>query len=210
MDALDVRVGCGSIDPTSTIGSLFAAFGLSGAAGLNAWIPLLGLALVGRLGWIDLGDSYEFLERTPALVVIATCLVVDFVGDKVPAVDHLLHAAGAVIHPAAGAVLFAAQTGVAGDLDPTLALALGAVVSGSVHAERAVIRPLSTAGTGGIGNPVLSLAEDTGSVTLTLAAFLLPLLALVLVIAMLAAGVVAWRALRRRRARTSGAPRARP
>ena len=197
---LDVRVGCGSIDPTSTIGSLFAAFGLSGAAGLNAWIPLLALAIVGRLGWVDLGDSYEFLERTPALVVIAACLAVDFVGDKVPAVDHFLHAAGAVIHPAAGAVLFAAQTGIAGDLDPTVALVLGAVVSGSVHAERAAIRPLSTAGTGGIGNPVLSLAEDTGSITLTAAAFLLPVLALVLVLGLLAAGVVAWRALRRRRA----------
>ena len=186
------------MDPASAAGALFAAFGLSGAAGLNAWIPLLAVSLGGRWGWIDLGSSYEFLESTTALAAIAACLVVDLVGDKLPGVDHALHAAGAVIHPVAGAVLFAAQTGVAGDLDPTVALVLGAIVSGSVHAERSAIRPLSTATTAGFGNPVLSLIEDVGSVGLTVSAFLLPILALVFALALLVAGLLAWRALRRR------------
>lgn len=186
------------MDPASAAGSLFAAFGLSGAAGLNAWIPLLGVSLAGRWGWIDLGESYDFLESTAALAVIGACLVTDFVGDKIAGVDHLLHAAGAVIQPAAGAILFAAQSGVVGDLDPTVALVLGALVAGSVHAERSAIRPLSTATTGGVGNPVLSVIEDVGSVTLTVVAFLAPILAVLFVVVLLAAGLLAWRALRRR------------
>lgn len=192
------------MDPVSTAGSVFAALGLSAAAGLNAWVPLLAVAVGGRLGWLDLGASYDFLQSTPAVGAIGAFLALDFVGDKVAGVDHLLHAAGAVIHPVAGAILFAAQTGVVGDLDPTLALVLGAIVAGSVHAERSAIRPLSTTGTGGLANPVLSLLEDVGSVGLTAIAFILPVLAVVLVVGLLACGLVGWRALRRRRAKPSG------
>lgn len=184
------------MDPLSGIGAVFGAFGLAGAAGLNAWIPLLATALAGRLGWLDLGEDLSPLESVPAIAGIGVALVVDFVGDKVPGVDHVLHAVGGVVQPAAGALLFAAQTGVAGDLDPTVALVLGAVVAGTVHAGRAGIRPLSTAGTAGIGNPVLSAVEDAGSLGLTALAFLLPVLALLLVL-----GLVAWLARRWLRAR---------
>ena len=154
------------------------------------------MALGERLDWFELSDSYDFLGSTPAIGAIAVCLAVDFVGDKVPAVDHVLHAVGTVVHPAAGALLFAAQTGVAGDLDPGVAYVLGALVSGGVHAERALIRPLSTVGTAGVGNPVLSLLEDAGSVMLTVVAFLLPVLALFFVLALVGAGFFAWRRLR--------------
>ena len=72
----------------------------------------------------------------------------DFVGDKVPAVDHVLHAVGTVIAPVSGAVMFTGQTGVDTDV-PTLAAAvLGAGTGESVHAGRAAVRPLSTATTG--------------------------------------------------------------
>jgi hypothetical protein len=162
-------------------------------------VPLLSVAVASRAGWIELDSSFGFLDSTPALIGLAAALAVDFVGDKVPAVDHVLHAVGAFVHPVAGAILFAAQSGVAGDLDPAVAAALGAIVSGGIHAERALVRPLSTAGTGGLGNPALSLAEDAGSIGLTVIALVLPVLALLLVIALLVAGVFAWRALRRRR-----------
>ncbi len=122
-----------------------------------------------------------------------------------PAVDHVIHAAGMVAQPAAGAILFAAQTGVAGDLDPGVALIAGAIISGSVHAGRASLRPASTATTGGAANPVLSIAEDAISFALTAFAFLLPILAFVFVVGVLLAIVFSirmlWRQLRRGRSR---------
>lgn len=195
------------MDPLTGIGAIFAAFGLSGAAGLNAWIPLLATAVAGRVGWLDLGEDFSALESTPALAALVAALVADFIGDKVPGVDHVLHLAGVVVQPAAGAILFAAQTGIAGDLNPTAALVLGAVVSGSVHAGRASLRPVSTAGTGGIGNPVLSLIEDIGSAGLTLLAFLLPLVAL---LALAGLGWLMFRGWRRLRARSIRAGSAAP
>lgn len=187
------------MDPATAVGSALAAFGLSGAAGLNAWVPMLGVALAGRLGWVETDASYDFLESTPALIVLSVGFVVDFVGDKVPVVDHVLHAVGGVVGPAAGAIVFAAQSGVAGDLDPNIALVLGAITAGTIHVGRASMRPLSTATTAGAGNPVVSLVEDAGAAVLTVVAFLLPILAALAVLAVVVAGILAWRALRRRR-----------
>jgi hypothetical protein len=189
------------VDATTALGSVFAAFGLSGAAGLNAWLPLLVTGLAHRFGWIDLGDPYDVLSSTPALILLTVAFIVDFVGDKVPAVDHVLHALGAVVHPVAGAVLFAAQTGVAGDLDPGVALVAGAIIAGSVHAGRATVRPASTVTTAGAGNPMLSLLEDVVSFALTVVAFLLPILAFVVVAAALIVIALSARALWRRRRR---------
>jgi ABC-type proline/glycine betaine transport system permease subunit len=119
------------------------------------------------------------------------------VGDKIPAVDHVLHAIGNVIAPVSGAALFTGQTGAETDLPTIAAILLGGATAESIHAGRATIRPLSTAATGGLGNPVLSALEDLGSLGLMLAAFIVPVLALLAAIALAVLIVVAWR--RRRR-----------
>jgi Domain of unknown function (DUF4126) len=186
--------------------SICAAFGLSAAAGLNAWLPLFAGALLNRLDVVELAQPFDDLTGTGTLVLLGALTLLDFVGDKIPAIDHALHAVGTVIAPVSGAVLFTGQTGVDTDL-PTLASAvLGAGTAESIHAGRSLIRPLSTAGTGGIGNPVLSLFEDAGAAVLTLAAFAAPVLALLLVLALAVALVIGWRRMRRRRAARMGSP----
>src|SRR5262249_48648998 len=137
------------IDVATAAGSLLAAFGLSGAAGLNAWIPLLAAGLLDRAGQLQLADPYDVIATTPGLIVIGTFFVLDFVGDKVPAIDSLLHAVGTVVHPASGAIVFAGPTEAPTDLPSIVLFALGASVAGSLHATRATVRPASTALTGG-------------------------------------------------------------
>ena len=192
------------MDTATAIGSLFAAFGLSGAAGLNAWLPLLVSALLARLDAVDLAAPFDDLESTTALVVLAVLTLADFVGDKIPAVDHVLHVVGGVVAPASGAVLFTGQTGLETDLPTAAAVALGAVVAGSVHFERASVRGGSTVGTAGTANPFVSFFEDLGSGALIVLAFLAPVVAFVLVVALLVLGTLAVlrirRALQRRRA----------
>jgi hypothetical protein len=183
------------MDVSSAVGSVLAAFGLSGAAGLNAWIPLLATAILGRAGVIDLSAPYDGLESTPVIVLLAVAFAADFVGDKVPVVDHVFHAAGTVVHPVAGALVFAGSTSVASDLPPVVGLLAGALVSGSLHAGRATVRPMSTASTAGGGNPLLSLGEDVSSAVLTALAVLVPILAVVLLIAGAYGLYRAWRRL---------------
>jgi hypothetical protein len=179
------------------LASLSAAFGLSAAAGLNAWLPLFGAALAQRLDLVELAQPFDDLSGTASLVVLGVLTAADFVGDKIPAVDHVLHAIGTVVAPASGAALFTGQTGIETDLPTIAAILLGGATAESIHAGRATIRPLATATTGGLGNPILSTLEDLGSLGLMLAAFVVPVLALLAAVALAMLIVVAWR--RRRR-----------
>ncbi|SEJ39996.1 protein of unknown function [Deinococcus reticulitermitis] len=179
---------------------LLSSLGLSGAAGLNAYIPLLVVGALSRFGVIDLSAPYDFLANPWVMLAVGVVGLLDFIGDKIPGVDHALHLAGGVLNTAAGAVLFAAQTGVA-DLPPALSLALGVIVAGGVHATRAAVRPVATATTGGLGNPVVSAAEDAGSLTLSVLAVFAPLLAALGLVGLAALGYRLWSRLKVRRQR---------
>lgn len=148
---------------------LLSALGLSGAAGLNAYIPLLIVGLMNRLGYMDLNGPFDILSNPYFMVLVGLLAALDFVGDKIPGVDHALHVAGSVINTGAGAVLAASQMGVA-DVPPAVSAVLGLLVAGGVHATRTAVRPVATATTAGLGNPVVSAAEDAGSLTLSVLA----------------------------------------
>ena len=137
------------------------ALGLATAAGLNAWVPLLATGMLARwTGWIDLDGSWDVLEQTPVLLGLGAVASADFVGDKIPAVDHVLHAAGTVIAPATGALAGLASTGTL-DVSPAAITMIGLVAAETAHGTRMAIRPFSTLTTAGAGNPVLSLIEAT-------------------------------------------------
>src|SRR5437660_3918316 len=141
--------------------NLLQALGLSTASGLNAYVPLLVVGLLARYtGLIHLNPPYDVLSHAAVLAVLALVAALDFLADKVPAVDHALHVAGLVIHPVAGAILFLAASSETGDVHPALAAVCGLLLAGGAHAARMGARPLSTATTGGVGNPVLSFLED--------------------------------------------------
>src|SRR6476469_7479064 len=148
------------MDVASSIAAVFAAVGLSAAAGLNAWLPLLMGAVLDRLDVVDLGDPFGTLSSNAGIAILAVLLLADLVGDKIPGVDHLLHLGGAVIAPVSGALLFIGQTGIDTHIPPVVAALLGAATAGTLHAGRASLRPAATASTAGFGNPILSLGED--------------------------------------------------
>jgi hypothetical protein len=181
--------------------SLLSAFGLSTAAGLNAYLPLLVVGLLSRYtNLIQLGEPFNLLSHPLVLLVIAVLALLDFVGDKIPAVDHALHAAGMIIAPVAGAILFMASNSEAGAVSPLLAAICGVLLAGGAHSARATARPLATLGTGGIANPVISFFEDVIALVLSVVAILLPVLAFVLVVIFAVLMVMLYRRLRRRRA----------
>ena len=151
--------------------------GLSAAAGLNAFLPMLVVGLMGYMGWADLAAPFDLLSHPIALIVVGVLAILDFVGDKVPAVDSFLHTAGMVVAPIAGAILFVASTGL-GEIPPLVAAIAGLIVAWGTHAARSAVRPVVTAATAGTGNPIVSLIEDVIAVILTVLALLLPVAAL--------------------------------
>ena len=182
------------------ITNLLGAIGLGAASGLNAWIPLFCLGLAQRTGLVELSQPFDSMGSTPVLIVLGALLVLDLIGDKIPVIDHVLHAVGVVIAPASGAIVVLAQENLLTHVHPALAALTGMVLGGTIHAGRSAVRPAVTAGTGGVGNPVVSIVEDVCSATLTALAIIVPVLAFGLVIALVVAGVVVFRRWRRRRA----------
>lgn len=185
---------------TETALGLMTALGLSTATGLNAYLPLLILGALAR--WTDLitlDAPYDALSYPGVMLAIGVIAIVDFVGDKVPAIDSVLHTVGVVVAPVAGALAALAATG--NDVvDPAVAVVLGVAAAGATHGARSIVRPASTAFTGGAGNPVLSLGEDTVSTMLSFTAVIVPVVAFVLVLTLF--GLLFWavrRGWRRRR-----------
>ncbi|QFP75657.1 DUF4126 domain-containing protein [Deinococcus sp. AJ005] len=180
------------------LSGLLSSLGLSGAAGLNAYVPLLVVGLLSRMGVMHLNEPFNLLGNPWVLLAVGVIGLLDFVGDKIPGIDTVLHLVGGLVNTAAGAILFAAQAGVA-DVPPALSLALGVIVAGGVHATRTVVRPVATATTGGLGNPVVSTLEDGTSLLLSLLAVFVPILAVILLAAVVFIGYRLWTRLRGRR-----------
>ena len=112
---------------------ILSSFGLSAASGLNAYLPLLIVGLLGRYtDVIQLGQPWNALENGWVLLVLVVLLAVEMTADKIPAVDTLNDAIQTIVRPTAGAVLFAASNNVVTEISPLLALTLGLVMAGSV------------------------------------------------------------------------------
>lgn len=168
-----------------------AGIGLASCAGLRAFLPLFAVGAAGRAGWIDLARGFEWLASTPALVVLGSAVAAEILGDKLPAVDHLLDSAGVIVRPLAGALAMASTLSETGPLPAAvLGLILGTPAAAGVQLLKAKGRLVSSATTCGLANPAQSAVEDVASLSGCLICLLLPVVALVLLVLM--AAVFLW------------------
>ena len=184
--------------------------GLSAAAGLNAYIPFLLVALIARFtDVINLPHQYAWIESWWAIGIAAVLLLSELVLDKIALVDHLNDAVGTFVRPATGGLIFAATTA-AEDFEqgstfmadnPWVGVLLGIITAGIVHTGKAVSRPVVNTTTGGLGTPVVSAAEDGMAITLSLVAIFLPVLVVFLILLLVWGLFALWRRGRTRRAR---------
>ncbi|MCF0092142.1 DUF4126 domain-containing protein [Micromonospora sp. NPDC049114] len=163
--------------------------GLAASAGLNAYIPLLILGLLGRYtNLIDLPSGWTWLGNGWVIVILAVLLAVEMVADKVPVVDHINDVVQTVVRPTAGGLAFGAgsssETVTVSDpgsfftSHQWVPVATGVLLAFGVHLLKSAARPVVNATTAGFGAPVASTAEDATSVVVSLIAIILPVLVL--------------------------------
>jgi hypothetical protein len=152
--------------------------GLSGSAGLNAYLPLLIIGVMHRLNLMEVAEPYNMLSSPPILALLVILLIIEMTADKIPAVDHMNDMIQTAIRPAAGALLFVSSTSAVESTDPTLltaaSLLTGSISAGSIHMIKATARPAVAFTTFGFGNAIVSLFEDIISFTVSVFAILLP------------------------------------
>ncbi|MFG2000223.1 DUF4126 domain-containing protein [Spirillospora sp. NPDC048911] len=186
--------------------AVLTALGLSAAAGLNAYIPILVIGLLDRYSdVVHLPAEFGWLTNGWVLSLLGILLAAEVILDKVAIVDSLNDAVQTFVRPAAGGAVFAA-TDAANQLDasfmadhPWIGWILGILVAFLVHLTKSSIRPVVNAGTLGTGAPVVSTVEDTVSLGMSVLAVLAPIVALISVVLL---AFVAFRLLKRVRRRT--------
>jgi hypothetical protein len=157
--------------------SAFAtAYGLSTSIGLRPFLVLAIASLAMHLGYLHPSPAFGYLGSDGATWLLAGLAVLEFAGDKVPVVDHVLHVAHFAVKPVAAALLVGSAIPASGAPDPaTYALmGLGALNALGVHAGVAATRGVSTMTTAGLANPLLSVVEDAVAVAGAVVAIALP------------------------------------
>jgi hypothetical protein len=172
-----------------SLGSLVGialGIGLAAATGFRIFIPLLIAGLAARFDVIPLGDSFQWLSSTPALLMLGTAAVVETLAYYIPGVDHALDLIASPATLVAGTVASAA---VMTDIPPAVmwpvAVIAGGGAAGLTKGSTALLRAKSGVMTGGLANPVVATVETAGATGLTVLAIVVPVLCLIAVVALL-------------------------
>jgi hypothetical protein len=167
------------------------------------------LGRAGRfLDFVHLPDNWAWLSNPWVLGILGVLLVIEIVADKIPIVDSVNDWIQTIVRPVSGGIAFGtgSASGTAVVKDPAafftsyawVPIAIGVLLALATHLTKMASRPVLNAATVGAAAPLVSTAEDFGSVILSFIALLVP----VLVIVAIGGVVVGFVALFRRRFRT--------
>jgi hypothetical protein len=162
---------------TDEILSLLVGIGLSAACGFRVFVPLLGLSIASFTGHLQLAHGFEWIGTWPALLTFSTATLLEIGAYYVPWLDHTLDAIATPASVIAGAVVTASLIT---DMPPlmkwSLAIIAGGGSAGIIQSGTVLLRGMSMAATGGLGNFLVSTLELIGSIILSILAVLLPVI----------------------------------
>lgn len=174
-----------------TLLAIFVGIGLAAACGFRIFVPLLVMSAASLSGQLTLSPEFGWIGTYPALAAFAIATIFEIAAYYVPWIDNLLDTVAVPAATVAGTIVMASAVS---DMSPFLkwglAVIVGGGVAGTVQGFTAITRIASTATTGGLGNSVVSTAEAGGSLVMSILALAVPVLAAIIVLAIL---VVAFR-----------------
>lgn len=141
--------------------SLVMGLGLSASCGFRVFVPLLVASIAAKLGYLHLGNGFQWMGSVPAIICFAAATVFEIAGYYIPFVDNVLDTITTPASVIAGTLLTASA--ILPDVDPMVKWGLGIIVGGGsagiIQAGTALTRATSTATTAGVANPVVATVE---------------------------------------------------
>lgn len=133
-----------SINHLDTTHLLALAAALGWASGLRLYAVVFLTGLAGWLGWVPLPPGLQVLQHPMVLGAAGLMLVIEFLADKVPAIDSIWDAVHTVIRIPAGAALAAGVFGnvLGGDANTWAMVAglAGGTLAATSHVAKATTR----------------------------------------------------------------------
>lgn len=169
-------------DWLTTIGT---AAGSAWLSGINLYATVVTLGILQKFHLVKLPGGLDMLGDWRLIGLAAAMYVIEFVADKIPAVDSAWDAIHTFIRVPAGAIL--AATAFA-DFDPAVKMAamiLGGGIALSSHGAKAATRLAANASPEPVSNAALSLTEDVVAFGSTILMVFFPVAMLVIVIVFL-------------------------
>ena len=165
-----------------TLLAICLGIGLSAACGFRVFVPLLVMSVASLSGHLTLAPGFQWIGTYPALITFSVATVIEIGGYYIPWVDHLLDTMATPAAIVAGTVITAAMvSNTSPMLKWTLAAIAGGGAAGLVQGTTVLARGVSTATTGGLGNPFFATIELGGALFTSVLALLAPLLAVGLI-----------------------------
>jgi hypothetical protein len=164
--------------------ALLTALGLSSTAGIRAYLPLLALAIGSNIdsSALPLQPNFQTLKSPPLIIILAALTLLEIAVDKVPVIDHFSDAVHTVIRPFSGAIIMAGTQNSLSDISPWLAAGVGAVLALAFHTVKATSRPVVSATTAGVGNPIVSTIEDILAAVMSVLLIAAPIIGIILLV----------------------------
>lgn len=185
---------------------LALALGAAWASGINLYATATLLGILNMVGVVPLPDEMQILSNPLVLAAAATLFFVEFLADKIPAVDSLWDAIHTFIRIPAGALMaMGAVDGLGGeflgqDVETIAALVAGGTLAATSHLTKATSRAVINTSPEPFSNWFASLFEDVLAVGGILLAVFNPLvfLGLLALFVLLAIWLIPklWRVLR--------------
>jgi Domain of unknown function (DUF4126) len=163
------------------VGTWGVAMGAAWLSGVRLYASVLTLGLLQHFGFARLPGDLRVLGDWWILAVAGLLFVVEFVADKIPAVDSVWDAVHTFIRVPAGAVLAGAAFVHFDSRIQLLAVLLGGGVALASHGTKAATRLAVNASPEPFSNIAVSVIEDAGSVGLSMLAAFHPVATLVVV-----------------------------
>jgi hypothetical protein len=162
--------------------TIATALGSAWLSGINLYATVVTLGVLQRFQWVKLPGELNMLGEWWVIGLAGALYLVEFVADKIPAVDSVWDAVHTFIRVPAGAIL--AATAVA-DFDPAVkmaALLVGGSLALGSHGTKAATRLAANTSPEPFSNIALSLVEDVIAFGATLLMAFYPVLILVLIV----------------------------
>ena len=137
------------------------------AAGLNVYATIATLGLLARADIVPLPAGLAVLASWPVIGASAALYLVEFVADKIPAVDLVWNALQTFVRVPVAAWLSYGATMQLSTGEQLLATTLGAVVALAAHGGKTAARVAVTPSPEPFSNIALSLGEDALAVFIT-------------------------------------------
>ena len=176
-----------------TILGLCIGIGLSAACGFRVFVPLLVMSMASLMGWFEPMKGFEWLAMPSVCIALAIATFFEIGAYYIPWVDNLLDTIATPAALIAGTLTtMAASTGEMSQFASwAAAIIVGGGTATAVQMSTVAVRGVSTATTGGIANPLVSTGEWISALVVSILAFVMPVL-LVIVGIILMIIVIRW------------------